>query len=89
MVSALSLGKISYTNATLTIVIISRHIYMVIAEVVTFMVYIVSMVFLPEYFGEWQPQARSADPKRLTVFCIDAQICRLSFRLDSWGRHFS
>jgi hypothetical protein len=52
MVSALSLGKISYTNATLTIVIISRHIYMVIAEVVTFMVYIVSMVFLPEYFGE-------------------------------------
>jgi hypothetical protein len=52
MVSAPSLGKISFTSATLTVVIIFRHIYMVIAEVVTFMVYIVSMVFLPEYFGE-------------------------------------
>jgi phospholipid-translocating ATPase len=27
------------------------HIYMIIAEVVTLLLYIVSMTFLPEYFG--------------------------------------
>lgn len=28
-----------------------RHIYMVIAEVVTLFLYVISMAFLPEYFG--------------------------------------
>jgi len=28
-----------------------RHVYMVIAEIVTLLLYAVSVVFLPEYFG--------------------------------------
>lgn len=28
-----------------------RHIYMVIAEIVTLFLYVISMAFLPEYFG--------------------------------------
>jgi hypothetical protein len=30
-----------------------RHIYMVIAEIVTLLLYAVSIVFLPEYFGAY------------------------------------
>jgi phospholipid-translocating ATPase len=29
-----------------------RHVYMIVSEVVTLLFYAVSMVFLPEYFGE-------------------------------------
>ena len=29
-----------------------RHIYMVVSEIVTFFLYAISMLFLPEYFGE-------------------------------------
>ncbi len=29
-----------------------RHIYMLISEIVTLLLYVVSMAFLPEYFGE-------------------------------------
>jgi hypothetical protein len=28
-----------------------RHIYMVISEIVTLLIYLASMAFLPEYFG--------------------------------------
>lgn len=30
-----------------------RHVYMIAAEVVTLFLYMVSMAFLPEYFGEF------------------------------------
>ena len=29
-----------------------RHVYMVISEIVTFFIYGLSLVFLPEYFGK-------------------------------------
>ena len=29
-----------------------RHIYMVISEIVTLLLYVISIAFLPEYFGE-------------------------------------
>ena len=29
-----------------------RHVYMVISEIVTFFIYALSFVFLPEYFGK-------------------------------------
>lgn len=29
-----------------------RHIYMVLSEIITLLIYVVSIVFLPEYFGE-------------------------------------
>jgi len=39
-------------NGSLTYVHSTRHVYMVIAEIVTLLLYAVSIVFLPEYFGE-------------------------------------
>ena len=30
-----------------------RHTYMVISEVVTLLIYMISMAFLPEYFGTY------------------------------------
>lgn len=31
---------------------IYRHIYMVVSEILTLLIYAVSMAFLPEFFGE-------------------------------------
>ncbi len=31
---------------------LSRHVYMIISEIVTLVIYVVSIMFLPEYFGE-------------------------------------
>ena len=33
----------------------SRHLYMLISEIVTFFLYAISMLFLPEYFGKSVP----------------------------------
>lgn len=32
--------------------VLPRHIYMVISEIVTLLLYVISIAFLPEYFGE-------------------------------------
>jgi phospholipid-translocating ATPase len=32
--------------------LLSRHLYMVVSEIVTLAIYIISIAFLPEYFGE-------------------------------------
>ena len=32
-------------------ILLARHVYMIISEVVTLAIYALSMVFLPEYFG--------------------------------------
>ncbi len=41
----------SALSIRLLIVWIIRHVYMVLSEIVTLMIYAVSIVFLPEYFG--------------------------------------
>jgi hypothetical protein len=37
-----------------------RHIYMVISEIATLLIYVISMAFLPEYFGALLSQWRRA-----------------------------
>lgn len=42
---SIGIGSLTYVGFLL------RHVYMVIAEIVTLILYAISIVFLPEYFG--------------------------------------
>jgi hypothetical protein len=57
----------------------SRHVYMIVAEVATLLLYIISIAFLPEYFGAWFLH-------RGTTFLTIVQIYPLCLPLDSPGR---
>lgn len=51
-----------YLTADLSFLIlflVVRHLYMVISEIVTLFLYIISMAFLPEFFGELLSLAQS------------------------------
>jgi phospholipid-translocating ATPase len=44
------------TLDSLNNILLCRHVYMIISEVVTLGIYAFSMIFLPEYFGlSWSP----------------------------------
>jgi phospholipid-translocating ATPase len=56
------------TTSVLTACVRFRHVYMAASEVVTLSFYIISMAFLPEYFGEFHVLVRLAG---LTMACVD------------------
>jgi hypothetical protein len=54
----------------------SRHIYMVISEVVTLFFYVISIAFLPEYFGAYSAAvaATQLTEMRRPDICCDARV---------------
>ena len=64
---------------------IFRHIYMVIAEIVTLLLYAISIVFLPEYFGAFLQFICKLSPS-LSIASVHSQTFHSSSLSVLFGR---
>lgn len=65
-----------HNRGTLAESLVARHSWMIISEIATFVIYAVSMVVLPQYFGE--PSRIASFGLRKPLSSEPEQICRSS-----------